>query len=108
MIRKADQSEFDFDGDTYDPALDKARLNTQYGRVFELMSDGRWYTLAEIQAAVGGTMTGVSARYRDFKKPEKGGFHTEKRRRGDGRRGLWEYRLDLTGRQRVPADPPTA
>ena len=35
----------DFDGDTYEPAQDKHRLNCQLRRVFDLMRDGKWRTL---------------------------------------------------------------
>lgn len=83
-----------FDGLTYDPAQDRDRLSTQYARVFALMRDGRWRTLGEIQAAVGGSEAGVSARLRDARKARFGG-HKVERRRVDG--GLWSYRLIVNG-----------
>lgn len=84
------QTHLDFDGPTYSPALDRSRLNAQLRRVWELMRDGKWRTLGEITAVVGGSEAGVSARIRDFRKDRFGG-HTVDRRRIDG--GLYEYRV---------------
>jgi hypothetical protein len=80
----------DFDGETYEPARDKARLTGQLGRVRALMSDGEWRTLRQIAEAVTGSEAGVSARLRDLRKV-KFGAHGVERRRVDG--GLFEYRL---------------
>ena len=49
-----------FDGLTYSPAIDADRLTTQLGRVYRLMIDGKWRTLAEIASHVGGSEAGVS------------------------------------------------
>ena len=81
-----------FDGATYEPAHDQARLSTQLGAVKALMGDGRWRTLTQIRAAVGGSEAGVSARLRDLRKPRFGGYTVE-RQRVDG--GLYEYRMAL-------------
>lgn len=86
------QRELTFDGSTYDPLLDKDRLATLLGRVFSLMADGRWRTLAEIQGRVGGTEASVSARLRDLRKARCGSYTVEHRRVAGG---LWEYRLAL-------------
>jgi hypothetical protein len=83
----------DHDGDTYDPELDRARLNAQTRRVYDLMADAAWRTLAEIAAATGDPEASVSARLRDLRKAKFGGYAVERRRRGDGRSGVWEYRL---------------
>lgn len=79
-----------FDGSTYDPAKDRDRLTGQLAKVYGLMKDGHWRTLAEITTAVGGSEAGVSARLRDLRK-ERFGKHTVERKRVDG--GLWAYRL---------------
>jgi len=63
-------------------------------RVRDLMRDGRWRTLAEIVELCGGSEAGVSARLRDLRKPQHGGRRVERRRRGEPRLGLWEYRLE--------------
>jgi hypothetical protein len=81
-----------FDGSTYAPHFDQARLSGQLHAVKELMSDGQWRTLAAIHAVVGGSEAGVSARLRDLRKPRFGGFCIE-RERIDGVRGLHRYRM---------------
>lgn len=83
------QSSF-FDGRTFSPAEDGERLTTQLERVRERMADGRWWTIAELTAAVGGSEAGVSARIRDLKKARFGAFNIE-RERVEG--GLWRYRM---------------
>ena len=83
-----------FDGTTYDPALDKERLQTQLGKVYRLMQDGEWRTLAEIAAVAGGSEAGCSARLRDLRKDRMGSYQVERRRRGEGKRGLFEYRMN--------------
>lgn len=79
-----------FDGDTFDAALDQDRLASQLDRVKRLMSDGRYRTLAEIRAAVGGSEAGISARLRDLRK-HRNGCHTVDRRRRTT--GTFEYRV---------------
>lgn len=85
-----------FDGVTYNPSQDYARMNLQQHRVFKLMSDGQWRTLAQI-AEGKFSEAGASARLRDLRKARYGS-HTIRRRRvlEDGRKGgLWEYRLEI-------------
>jgi len=84
-----------FDGATYIPSSDGSRLSTQFYRVLLLMSDSRWRTLAEIVTMAGGTEASVSARLRDFRKAKFGGTPdaVDRRRRGEAKRGLHEYRL---------------
>jgi len=79
------------DGQTYEPAKDKSRLNAQTRRVYSAMADGCWRTLAEISTETGDPEASVSARLRDLRKSRFGGYCVERRRRGDG--GLFEYRL---------------
>lgn len=93
------QETLPFDGDTFDPKKDGARLTGQLKKVMELMRDGEWRTLAEIQAKVGGSEAGVSARLRDLRKQKFGTHMVERRRvhRGDMGPdecvGVWEYRV---------------
>ena len=87
------QTELRFGGKTYDPALDEDRLRTLLGRVYQTMSDGRWRTLKEIQSVAGGSEAGISARLRDLRKPRFGSYDVQRRRRGDPKGGLWEYRI---------------
>jgi hypothetical protein len=83
-----------FGGKTYEPSRDFERLKGQLGRVFLLMQDGRWRTLAMIRKQTGGhdTEAAISARLRDFRKQEFGG-HTVERHSCGG--GLFQYRLIL-------------
>lgn len=78
------------DGATYDHHKDGKRLGGQHRIVFELMRDGRWRTLAEIEDATGHPQASVSARLRDFRKPRFGGRQVNRRRRTEG---SFEYQL---------------
>lgn len=86
-----------FDGITFDKDLDGERLSGQLLRVFNQMRDGRWYTLSYLATLCGGSEAGVSARIRDLRKARFGGHLIERRRRGDQKGGLWEYRLRSFG-----------
>ena len=78
----------------YSGALDGDRLTSQLQAVQALMQDGVWRTLAEIRAALGrGSEAGLSARLRESRTRQAGGWTVERRRRGDPKNGLWEYRL---------------
>lgn len=90
------------DGASYDAALDGARLNAQTQRVFDVMRDGAWRTLAQLAAAAGAPEASVSARLRDLRKPRFGGFVVSRRRVPDAD-GLWQYRLEPP-RSRPSAD----
>lgn len=70
------------DGETYEPALDKERLNAQQQRVFDAIKDGEWRTLYAIAQKTGDPETSVSARLRDLRKPKFGGYEVERRRDG--------------------------
>lgn len=93
----SEQTELVFRGATFDPALDQERLTTLLKRVYWLMRDGQWRTLREIVNVVGGSEAGVSARIRQLQNEEHpspfGVVPFEKRRRGDPRWGLFEYRM---------------
>jgi hypothetical protein len=82
-----------FSGLTFSERHDSARLTGQLLKVYELMMDGKWRTLAEIQAHVGGSEAGISARLRDLRKQRFGGFTVNHRRRGEPKSGLFEYQV---------------
>lgn len=90
-----------FDGETIIEGWDAERLGGQWKRVFDVMSDGRYRTLEEIQTEILRTtgihdsITGISARTRDFRKSKWGGHWVNSRRRGDEKRGVWEYSLEV-------------
>lgn len=73
-----------------DPDSDKGRLDRQYAAVWDAMSDDTWHTLDEIASITGASPQSVSARLRDFRKPQNGG-HTVDRMYVS--RGLFAYRL---------------
>lgn len=77
---------------TYSGDLDGERLTSQLAAVLALMRDGTWRTLSEIRAAIGrGSEAGLSARLREIRGSRRG--RVERRRRGDPKNGLHEYRL---------------
>ncbi len=67
-----------FDGATYEPDRDNARLSSMLQRVKDVMLDGRWHTLAELARLCDGSEAGVSARLRDLRKPKFGGLLVER------------------------------
>lgn len=79
-----------FGGDTYDPALDCARLTGQLLNVYAAMRGGEWHTLHELSEKTGGSEASVSARLRDLRKPAFGSHVVDRRRRAGG---LHEYKL---------------
>ncbi len=83
------------DGETYEPAVDLAPLNAQAQRVYAVIKDGAWYTLAQIASLTGDPEASVSARLRDLRKDRFGGMNIQ-RSRPKGTR-LWEYRLAQGG-----------
>jgi hypothetical protein len=82
-----------FDGETYERELDGQRLFRQLEAVRRVMADGRWRTLAELASVVRAPEASVSARLRDLRKLKWGARDVQRRRRGEGKRGLFEYRL---------------
>ncbi len=77
-----------FDGPADD--IDARRLTGQILRIHELISDGRWRTLAEIEAETGDPQASISAQLRNLRKARFGSHTIERRRRGPG---TYEYRL---------------
>ncbi len=90
----------DFDGNTYEPNFDATRLRGEMARVYNIMLDQQWRTLSEINLAIQHSFYGqhdpeasISARLRDLRKARFGSHTVERRRRGDPKRGLFEYRV---------------
>jgi hypothetical protein len=89
---------FAFGGRTFSADLDAKRLGAQLTRVLQAMSDGKWRTLAELQAHILVTMgkrdpeASISARLRDIRKLYGEEAMESRRRTEDGVDGLWEYR----------------
>lgn len=83
-----------FNGADYVPKRDDARLTGQLARIYSLMADGQWRTLAEIAAATGDPESSISAQLRHLRKPRFGSHVVERQHRGDGSKGLYEYRVE--------------
>lgn len=79
-----------FDGQTYKPERDHARLAGQMQTVFDAMKDGIARTLAQIEEITSAPQASISARLRDLRK-EKFGGHTVERISVGG--GLFLYKL---------------
>ena len=82
-----------FDGPDYDPKFDKDRLTGQIQRVFDLMQDGRWRTLSEIEEMSRDPQASISAQLRHLRKKRFGSHTVNKRPRGERETGLFEYQL---------------
>jgi hypothetical protein len=73
-------------------------------RIWEIMKDGRWRSLPEIERLLGHRhmTTSIGARLRDFRKKKFGAYEVPLRRR-PGQPNTYEYRLVVPG---VPEPPP--
>jgi hypothetical protein len=81
-----------FGGKTFDEARDGERLRGHLARVYRVMSDGQWRTLSMIcELAKPGSEAGCSARIRDLRKPQFGGYLIESKPSGID--GVWSYRM---------------
>lgn len=78
------------DGATFEHAADGKSFGAQHQAVFELMRDGKWRTLFEIEEALEFPQASISARLRDFRKPRFGAHEVSCRRRAGG---TFEYSL---------------
>lgn len=81
-----------FDGETFSPAKDAARLTRQLDRVRALMADGRERTLRQIAEACECSEGSAGARLRDLEKAPPLGCNAKKEKRRDEKiPGLWWY-----------------
>lgn len=86
----------EFDGETYKALFDRKRLMTCQKAVQEIMSDGKWTTLAVLRRdlldlySIMASEAGISARIRDLRKPKCGRMIVESKRLA---KGLWQYRM---------------
>ena len=85
--------ELRFDGSDYDPKKDNKRLTGQILRIYEVMKDGKWRTLGEIEAQTGDPQSSISAQLRHLRKQRFGSHTVNKRPRGKRENGLFEYQL---------------
>ena len=81
-----------FDGANYSHRLDGLRLAHQFNRVFDVMKDGRWRSLLELEEETGDTSASISAQLRNARKSRFGSHTVEKQRLGHGH---WKYKLTV-------------
>lgn len=81
-----------FDGRTFNASRDGFRLAAQLDAVFHALSDGTWWTLADLASAAHGSTAAVSARVRDLRKARWGKHEIQRRYLADG---VWVYRHAL-------------
>jgi hypothetical protein len=87
-------------GPGYIKEFDERRLKGQMSRVYNLMKDGRWRTLSEITLACKpGGEASISAQLRGLRRKVNGGHTVDRRRKGNPRNGLFEYRLRTTAKE---------
>lgn len=79
-----------FRGDDYSPARDDVRLKKQFDRVFEVMSDGGWHTIAAVAEITEDPPQSVARQIRYIRSKKKG---LKVERRYDGK-GLYSFRID--------------
>jgi len=81
-----------FNGADYKPDRDNPRLTGQLLRIWEAVSDGRWYTLKDIAVRTGDPEPSISAQLRHLRKPRFGGHIVEREYVANG---LYQYRVLL-------------
>jgi hypothetical protein len=92
---RPDFSNARFNGSDYEPVYDDIRLRGQILRVYDLMKDGEWRSLSEIESLIGDPPASISAQLRHLRKKRFGSHTVSKRARGDRHLGLFEYQLIL-------------
>lgn len=93
LVEKFNGETLRFNGSDYSPKHDCVRLTKQIKRVFDLMKDGEWRTLGEIESITGDGQASVSAQLRNLRKDRFGAHTVNKQIRGDRKDGLYEYKL---------------
>jgi len=94
-----------FSGQTYDPAIDHARLSTALGRVYTVLSDEKWHTLKEIAEKARTSEAGCSARIRNLRETQwqriykVAAVHSERITASQ-----WRYRIVLGDKLPVVSD----
>jgi DNA-binding Lrp family transcriptional regulator len=74
----------------FKPILQENLKRRQVDLVFDLMADGRWRTLSEISKRLKQPIQSVSARLRDLRKDEYGGYEVLRERSDKNRTYLYK------------------
>jgi hypothetical protein len=80
-----------FKGDDYSPPRDRPRLSKQFDRVFAVMEDGKWHTIAGVANLTGDPAQSVARQMRYIR--ARPGMKMERRHDGGG---LYAFRVELT------------
>ena len=72
---------------------DNQRLTTQYNKIFNYMSDGRYRTLYQIAKDLNYPESSVSAQLRHMRKPRFGSHTINRKRIETPNGGVYEYQL---------------
>ncbi len=73
---------------------DFVRMGKQRALILAYMSNGAWWTLAELSEVTGFPEASISARVRDFRKAQYGAHEVDRERVAAGH-GLFRYRLRM-------------
>jgi hypothetical protein len=79
-----------FNGSDYDHSRDSERLGNQLQKIYNLMVDGTFRILAQIEQDTGEPQASISAQMRHLRKPRFGSHTVNKKYLGDG---LYIYQL---------------
>lgn len=79
-----------FNGSDYIPARDNVRLGKQITKIFDLMKDGVFRSLQEIESITGEPQASISAQLRHLRKKRFGEHTVNKRHEGNG---FYRYQL---------------
>jgi hypothetical protein len=82
-----------FNGPDYVPELDQSRLGLQHETIRDLMLDGSWRSLNEIESITGYPAASISAQLRHLRKERFGSYVVLKKRAGEETRGLFVYQV---------------
>ena len=74
---------------------DFSAIGRQRETVFDMMTDNAWHTLQDLGAASGFPLTSISARIRDFRKAEYGGYVVDLQRKSSATSRTYEYRVGV-------------
>lgn len=80
----------EFKGDDYVPSRDEPRLLKQFDRVWNVMRDGTWHTIAAVSQVTGDPPQSVARQIRYIRSPKRGGYSVERRHDGGG---LYSFRV---------------
>ncbi len=81
-----------FNGADYQPKRDDERLTGQLRRIYDVIRDGKWRTLGQIEELTGDPQPSISAQLRHLRKQRFGSHVIE--RRHDVENGLYQYRME--------------